>query len=481
MKEPSHHVAVIGSGATGAALVIQLVRHLPAGSRVLLLGTPRETGHGIAYGTTLPAHLLNVRAGRMSVIHDDPSHLTRWLLRAGFGGSAEEVAESYVPRSAYGDYVLDTLRHAIASGAGRVHVDVVEGTATEIAERDGAYTVRAASGIRYAAPTMALCLGHGRPEFPLPAETIDPSARDRMIGDPWSGRRLDAIGRDDRVLVVGTGLTMIDQLLALDARDHRGPVIAISRRGFVPADHCPRRTEPFLIDLPEGRPRLRDLFRRVAAAARAEDAAGRDWRAVIDGLRPVTQTVWQQLDHADRRRFARHAECMWSVARHRMAPAISDRLAQARASGRLDVRAGRIVAVKRVPRGLIVGLQARGGRTVELVPFDWMVNCSGVGRIPVNAVEAPLGPLVSEGLVRADRLGRGVDVSPGGEAIGRTGQPSRGLFALGPMGAGSLMEITAMPDIREQCASVALRIATMHAEPSPARPKLSRTALRLST
>ena len=183
---------------------------------------------------------------------------------------------------------------------------MVEGTATEIVERDGVYTVRAASGIRYAARTMALCLGHGRPEFPLPAETVDPDARDRMIADPWSDRRLSAIGRDDRVLVVGTGLTMVDQVLALEARGHRGRITAVSRRGFLPTDHCPRRTEP----VPDRHPRRTvaapDAGRRVIAAARAEEAAGRDWRAVIDGLRPVTQALWRQLDHADRRRFCRH-------------------------------------------------------------------------------------------------------------------------------------------------------------------------------
>ena len=139
----------------------------------------------------------------------------------------------------------------------------------------------------------------------------------------------------------------------------------------------------------------------MIAAARAEDTAGRDWRAIIDGLRPVTQDLWRRLDHADRRRFCRHLECVWSVVRHRMAPSIEAEINAARKSGRLAVRAGRIVAVKRTQRGVTVGLQARGGRTVELAGFDWMINCSGTGRIAVNAVEPPLQQLVSQGFVQA--------------------------------------------------------------------------------
>jgi uncharacterized NAD(P)/FAD-binding protein YdhS len=276
-------------------------------------------------------------------------------------------------------------------------------------------------------------------------------------------------------------LTMVDQVLALEARGHRGLITALSRRGFVPTGHCPRRTDPVLIDIPEGPLPLRNLARLVIAAARAEDAAGRDWRAVIDGLRPITQDLWQSLDHADRRRFCRHLECIWSVVRHRMAASIAERVTIARDQERLSIRAGRVVAVKRTPRGLTAGLQARGGRTVELASFDWMINCSGTGRIAVNAIEPPLGQLVSQGLVRPNRLGRGVDISPDGEAVGRTGGPTRGLYALGPMGAGSLMEITAVPDIREQCASVALRIAAEGVAQSLPRVGSGRAALRLST
>jgi uncharacterized NAD(P)/FAD-binding protein YdhS len=78
----------------------------------------------------------------MSVIHDDAAHFTRWLLRQAPGGSEEEVAESYVPRVTYGDYVHDTLKQAVAAVAGRVQVDIVESTATELVERDGVYTAR---------------------------------------------------------------------------------------------------------------------------------------------------------------------------------------------------------------------------------------------------------------------------------------------------------------------------------------------------
>jgi len=456
MANAPYDVAVIGAGATGAALTVQLVRQLPAGRRVLLLGTPRETARGVAYGTTLPGHLLNVRAGRMSAIHDEPGHFVRWLVDAGWGGGdAAEIAEAYVPRTVYGSYLEDTLGRAVAAARKRVAVDTVAGTATGIERRDGIYRARLADGEVIEARALALCLGHGRPEFPIPAEAVDPAARERMIADPWNDRRMAAIGADDRVLMVGTGLTMIDQVLALSARGHRGAVVALSRRGFVPRAHCLARTEPYAIALPEGRLGAHALVRHVVAAARDTVDAGGDWRAVVDGLRPVTQDIWQRLDIADRRRFCRHVESLWSSVRHRMAPEVARRIAAARDDGLLEVRAGRIVTVKGSRDGLVAALRARGSRTVELARFDWIVNCSGTGRIVVDAAEGVLAPLVAAGLLAADRLRRGIAVTREGQVLGRDGTPTEALYALGPPGAGSLGEITAMPDIREQCAAAA--------------------------
>ena len=67
MTASAYDVIIIGAGFTGTALAIQLARSLPAGARVLLVGTPEATGRGIAYGTDNPEHLLNVRAERMSL------------------------------------------------------------------------------------------------------------------------------------------------------------------------------------------------------------------------------------------------------------------------------------------------------------------------------------------------------------------------------------------------------------------------------
>jgi uncharacterized NAD(P)/FAD-binding protein YdhS len=169
------------------------------------------------------------------------------------------------------------------------------------------------------------------------------------------------------------------------------------------------------------------------------------------------QSLWQRLSLADRRRFIRHLETFWSVHRHRMAPPIAERIAEIQKAKRLTVRAGRLLGIRKATRGITVVFRGRGNTTVELLSFDWVVNCSGIGGNPAD--DPFVARLLARGLARADTLGRGLAVAADNRVIDRSGVPTDGLFALGPMTVGRFFEITAVPDIREQVVGVADRLA----------------------
>ena len=65
--------------------------------------------------------------------------------------------------------------------------------------------------------------------------------------------------------------------------------------------------------------------------------------------------------------------------------------------------------------------------------------------------------LIAQGLARADTHGLGLAVGPNGQLQDVAGCARRGLFALGPLGQGSLWEITAVPEIVEQADQAACR------------------------
>lgn len=122
----------------------------------------------------------------------------------------------------------------------------------------------------------------------------------------------------DRICILGSGLTMIDQVLTLRGKGHRGPIHVLSRRGLVPHPHISPPLSPADPRLPEGSTEIS----RLVQALRKQVKDGAPWRTVMDGLRPKTQLLWQSLTSEQRSRFLRHALPRWNIHRHRIAPEV---------------------------------------------------------------------------------------------------------------------------------------------------------------
>src|SRR5690606_22320759 len=88
------------------------------------------------------------------------------------------------------------------------------------------------------------------------------------------------------VLILGTGLSMVDAWLSLEAAGHEGRIFAVSRRGLVPWPHRPgkpMRLDSADIPLGTDLSYFVDWFRSLVHEVKE---AGGDWREVVDGLRP---------------------------------------------------------------------------------------------------------------------------------------------------------------------------------------------------
>lgn len=138
-------------------------------------------------------------------------------------------------------------------------------------------------------------------------------------------------GPADRVLILGTGLSMVDTCLSLLLRGHIGEIVAVSRRGLLPAVH--KKTSPIVVqDIPLNQS-LPEFVRWFRDLVRSTVARGGGWRDVVDGLRPHNQAIWRAWPDASRRQFFRHLKAWRDIHRHRMAPEVSGRLSKATANG----------------------------------------------------------------------------------------------------------------------------------------------------
>ncbi|MBB1250988.1 FAD/NAD(P)-binding protein [Rhizobium sp. G21] len=259
---------------------------------------------------------------------------------------------------------------------------------------------------------------------------------------------------DDDIVMLGSGLTMIDQVLSLEARRHRGRIQVISRHGLTPLPHRVPRSHPVAPTFEPGTTPLSGMMKALREAASKTE----DWRAVVDGLRPVTQALWQQLSTAERARFLRHANAWWSIHRHRLAPDMWESFSRMRQSGQVTVTAGWLKEIYHAGGKVRSAYLDRHSRTLRQISSDWLVNCTGMERCSISKTPL-LKKMSSRGMISSDVMGLGLAVDRDSRLIDAAGVVSRSAFALGPMTVGQFFEIFAVPDIRVQAAAVAERIA----------------------
>jgi uncharacterized NAD(P)/FAD-binding protein YdhS len=462
-------VLVIGGGASGTLLCAQLLRQARGPLRVVWVDRAGAFSRGLAYGAAEPWHLLNVPAANMSALPDVPGHLLSWCQAAGVAAGPT----TFVPRLEYGRYLGALLEEAEAQGraAGALLVRRRAEVASLTVEGDGTVRAELAGGegpARLQATVAVLAPGNARPDDPRVADPDGVLASPAYVRSPWQPEALDRLPREAPVLLLGTGLTMADVVLSLRARGHRGPLLALSRRGLLPRVHAPP-APPRPPALPEGGS-LRQLLRAFRQEVRQEVARAGEgaWRPVLDGLRPRTAALWQGLSPADKRRFLRHVRAYWEVHRHRLPPPVHEALEGMRQAGQLQVRAGRLTRLARLAPapggaggaggaggGVALTFRTKGGRGAEeTLEGAALVNCTGP-TTDVRRLDTPLlAWLMDAGLARADRLGLGLDTQAGA-LVGRDGAPSQSLFALGPLRRAELWETTAIPEIRVQAQALA--------------------------
>ena len=426
-------IAIVGGGASGVLLAAQLVRK--SRLRVALIERDAHPGLGVAYSTHCLGHLLNVRASDMTALADEPDHFVQWLARDGRGFGPTD----FVPRAIYGQYLQDLLADAVRRSDGRLQA--IGGNVVAIRhEKDGVEL-----DIEDHAPLRArkavLATGHRPP-------SKDSGA---YFGNPWRDEAIAGLAPDASILLIGTSLTMIDVLISLLEHGHKGPIVALSRRGLVPHHHPPA-------PIPTPDADTSDLFTgslsQRTARFRAKLRAGLSWPGLMQLLRPHNNELWHGLDLDQRRRFLRHLRPWWDIHRHRVAPHIGEQIDAARTCGQLSIISGRIEIGRTTEEKVEVTLIRRGSTEREQRSFDRVVDCRG----PRNEVDVHLplhAQLVKDGKLRPDPLNQGLDVAPDEALIGLDGTPSDRLFVLGPPTRGRYTEIVAIPDIRLQAADVA--------------------------
>jgi uncharacterized NAD(P)/FAD-binding protein YdhS len=444
-------IAIVGAGFSGSLLAVHLTRQSVGPLEIVMIDRNGSRGRGLAYSANNPNHLLNVRVENMSAFPDLPGHFRDWLERRT-GRHADALA--FVSRGLYGAYVEDVLATALGRADGQVAITQIAANCVDLRSGAGAWTLRLSDESSITADAVALCLGHFPPRLPVAVESAV-GADERIIADPWDLKAFGRIQSRDRVVVIGSGLTMADVVVHLQDQGHEGRIDVVSRRGLQPNVHEPTAFWPAFIDPDRPPPTSRALLRLVRREVESARKKGVDWRAVIDSLRPNLIPLWRALPLVEQKRALRHLRPYWDTHRHRIAPEIDARLRKREPERRLRLLAGSLVSARATHDAIEIDFRRRASAEIETLRADWLVNCTG----PTTAYERIDDPLVrvllDQGLARPDDVGLGIEVTRDCNVIGPAGQPHDRLFATGPLTRGAFWEMLAVPELRRQAPEVA--------------------------
>jgi uncharacterized NAD(P)/FAD-binding protein YdhS len=444
-------VAIVGGGCSGLLVAVNLFRNGYRG-RVTVIEPRERLGAGLAYSTSFDRHLLNVPAGKMSALPELPADFLEWL-RTNHWPDAKP--ESFAPRRLYGEYLADVLQQTLRTRAGSSFSHIRAEAIDARTSQSGA-SLALSDGNTVHADQVVLALGNPA-SCPSPGQ-LRHGLEDRWHLSPWFDDALRVRFSGERILILGTGLTAVDSVLALHSQDTACEITMLSRRGILPRVHnlrVPTSVPPCL----QNRGNLRLLLREVREHIETARQADLCWRTIVDSLRSISNDVWQELPVADQKRFLRHLKKYWEPHRHRMAPEISERLNEYKASGALQVVAGRIQDIDSRGGATQVRILSKCGGQ-QVLEVDRIISCIGIQESYTDSPRPLIRSLMETGLANANEVGIGFQTDGQGALLGAKKIPSSVFFTLGPPCRGDLFETTAVPEIRVQAASLAQRLVS---------------------
>lgn len=445
-------VVIVGGGVSGALTAF----HLRRGSkdvRVVIVDPRQELGLGLAYSTPSLRHLLNVPAGKISAVPDEPGHFVEWL-RCNHDPSATE--HTFAPRAIFGRYIRTIFKQVL-------NVQHLQTSVIDLAVSPASADLTLEDGKRLHADFVVLATGNFEPAM-LPGIDPDAIASNAYCHNAWEDSTYADVPENAPVTLIGTGLTGVDVALRLRELGHRGVITAVSRHGMFPNRHEDYIPIDHSVIFPSTQATCIDYLRALRSAI----ASGIGWRAVIDSLRAKTNELWLALPLKEKKRFRRHLQRRWDVVRHRMAPPVADLIEAELAAGTLRIEEGRLVAIEAQGDGALVKFESLQGQN-ELATAR-VINCTGPD-MNYRRVKSPLlNSLFARGIATPGPLGGGFNSSLSGALIDLQGRTSEVLFNLGPGRLGTLLESIAVPEIRSQAVAMATLLVNRSQSANGSRP-----------
>jgi uncharacterized NAD(P)/FAD-binding protein YdhS len=439
--QDKNKLVIIGDGFTAAVTAIHLLRKGVAADTLTIIGGG-FLGKGNAYGCLSPFFRLNVREDLPIVFSEDPLHFARWAEANIDDPEAKTSAGFFYRRADFGRYISEL----IAAEIGFDKIQRIQSKVCALNHAHGLWKLDIADGDVINAEKIIIATGNSPPTWPCTIQTeIGEQGSARMIENPWTGHYLSSIGAEERIVLLGGGLTALDAIYGLTAQGHRGPIVVVGPRPVFPPTQArwTRQNQP---SWPEkvSPARLLRFMRQYLPPA---PTTSTEWQSAWEELRPNLNSIWQQFTPHQRQIVFKRLGWVWSLYRFRASPQTIKAYEQLKANHQIQFAVGRAKQVECSERAITVRLN-----TDQSIQADRIINCTGVGS------DLFLNKLIADSITIPDPLGAAIAVNTNLNVMKPNLKAWNNLWMLGPATMGSLGDVVAASAISKQAEQLALQI-----------------------
>ncbi|NBV05672.1 MAG: hypothetical protein EBS06_00345 [Proteobacteria bacterium] len=419
-------IAIVGFGFCGKMVFANLIKSLKEDRKILIFDNAVKGFANKAFASFSPHYILNVPANKMSAFAEDQKDFCQFLEKK-YPKILEEITDSgFAPRQIYGEYLEQILTETFAlAKKKKVDFELInqEVSAIDKNKSDEEFLLKTKNNQQFKVDEVVLATSFIQTEFPWKLESKN------LLKNLWDENSLSFHQKNfsnEKICLVGSGLTAVDVIIGLKKKNFAGKIFVISRRGNFPKKHFDIDDKPSIkISVDDAKQGVLFLCLKVRNFLRANPKF--DLCQIIDSARSSTQELWHNFDKKNKKLFLRFFP-YWNIFRHRAPRSSIEIIEEMINSGQLEIKKGGVKSFSK--NGAKILIETRS----EKFESDYLVNCLG---FEFNAKKYPLlNQMISRGLLKPDLM------------MVRSNHQK--IHLLGGLNIGKDFECTAVPDLRVQ-------------------------------
>lgn len=458
-------IGIIGGGFCGMMTATRLVENATIPLEIVLIEPNPEIGKGIAYQSYSDQHLLNVITSKMSAYDENPNHFLDWVMSQDPYRSEDRelLSRAFLPRNLFGKYLSDIWKNTLQlAELKKINIKIIQDVVSDFDIEENSITIFTKKNQEIKVDYGILATGNSLPRNPKIKNINFYKEKSNYHQNPWGLESIKNSKKEQKVLIIGNGLTMVDTVFGLMEDGFSGKIISLSPNGFHLLPHRGNGIvyTKLLEEISENLS-LNDFAKTIIKHIRIVRKYGLSAEPVIDSLRPMTQKFWISFSEDQKKKFLSRFRYLWNIARHRIPLHSHDKIQQYRTSGILQPITGKLIDFTQKGNGIEVTYFDKKQNKEHHVLVDRVINCTGPESDFSKLENSFIKNKINEGLLVQDsfKLGLGSHLE-NFNLKNKEGIVYPHFFTVGSLLKGELWESTAVGDIRIHPKKIAENILT---------------------